>query len=88
MSPMCHSHRKALCMWKDDGQQYPLLARKGFLWQTMWASPQMRIPSMRTAVPCWCVCVMYNELRKTAQAVVGARFVNSQRIVLIKSRRF
>jgi hypothetical protein len=62
-------------MWEDDGQQYPLFPREGFLWQAMWASPRMRIPSMRTTVPCWCMCFMHDGLREIPKALVRNRSV-------------
>ena len=88
MSPMRLSDRKAVCMWKDDGQQYPLFAGKGFLWQAMWASPRMWVPSMRTTMPCRCLCPMYDHLRKTAEALVSSYFVNSRRNFWSLLRRF
>jgi hypothetical protein len=74
VSRVCLSHGKALRMWKDDGQQYPLFTREGFLRQVMWASPRMWISSLRATVPCRCMCPMYDSLRETAQALVRNRF--------------
>ena len=74
MSPMRLSHGKALRMWKNDGPQCPLFTREGFLRQGMWAPPRMWFPSLRTAVPSWCVCALYDSLREAAQALVRNRF--------------
>lgn len=69
MSSMRLSHGKALRMRKDDGPQRPLFTRESFLRKGMWASPRMWVPSLRSAVPCWCVCAMHDNLREAAQAL-------------------
>jgi hypothetical protein len=77
MSPLCLSHRKALCLRKDDGRQYPVFIREGFVRQAVRAAPWMRIPSMRTTVSRWCVLSMYSNLWETTQALVRVRSVIS-----------
>ena len=79
VSSMRSSHGKALRMWKDDGPQCPLFTRESFLRKGMWASPRMWVPSLRTAVPCWCVCAMYDNVREAAQALVRNRSVTARR---------